>query len=122
MRILIIDCDVESLKSLRRVLVAMGQDTLASCDGRRGLDMIREAAPQVVLTEVLMPDLDGIEIIREIKRVSPSTKVIAMSSGSSAMNREYALYLAARVGADAQLPKPFTTAQLLAAIGTIFPS
>lgn len=122
MRILVIDCDVESLRTVRRFLTSMGQHTLISCDGQRGLGVFRETAPHIVLTEVLMPEKDGIEIIREIKRSSPETKVIAMSCGSSAIKRDFALYLAGRVGADALLPKPFTAAQLLVAIDTVLPS
>jgi CheY-like chemotaxis protein len=120
-RILIIDSDIATLKELERLLTSLDQSATTSCCGERGLNMFRANPPDIVLTEVLMPERDGIEIILEIKQRRPDTKVIAMSAGSGALKSEFVLHLASRLGADAVLSKPFTAQQLLMAIDAVFP-
>lgn len=85
-------------------------------DGFAGLRCMRDFAPALVLIEILMPDKDGIECLLEIKRDCPGTKVVAMSKGTGALKCAFVLHLAARLGADGVLAKPFTLRQLARAV------
>ena len=66
----------------------------------------RADPPEIVLTEVVMPDKCGIELIRDIKRENRDTRIIATSAGG-ALTRSYLLEVARKLGADLVLPKPF---------------
>src|SRR5579859_7022789 len=74
--------------------------------------------PDIVLTELVMPEKDGIELLREIKRNSPQTKVIAMSGGGDLLTTEFVLYPARRLGADGTVAKPVDAGLLLEAVKT----
>jgi len=115
-RILIVDPDVPVRDAARRILTLGGYDVVAASDGFAGLRCVRDFAPALVLTEVLMPDKDGIECLLEIKRDRPETRVLAMSSGKGALKCAFVLHLAAKLGADGVLAKPFTGRQLRLAV------
>jgi DNA-binding NtrC family response regulator len=70
----------------------------------------------LVITDVLMPDGDGLHLIREIKRVSPHTRVLAMSGGGRYMHGEDYLKMARGLGAHAIVTKPFTWQELTVGI------
>src|SRR5581483_6000106 len=72
--------------------------------------------PDIVLTELVMPERDGIELLREIKRGTPQTKVIAMSGGGNCLPAEFVLHLARKLGADATVSKPIDATRLLETI------
>ena len=80
---------------------------------------MRDFAPDLVLTEILMPEKDGIECLLEIKRNRRDTKVLAMSGGKGALKCDFVLHLAARLGADAVLAKPFTHRLLAYAVRAV---
>jgi CheY-like chemotaxis protein len=115
-RILVIDPDGPGLLAAGRSLTLDGYTVATASDGFSGLRCIRDFAPALVLTEILMPDKDGIECLLEIKRDCPDTKVVAMSSGKGALKSAFVLHLAARLGADGVLAKPFTRRQLRRAV------
>jgi CheY-like chemotaxis protein len=75
-------------------------------DGEAATDRLARQAFDLVVTDLLMPNKEGIETILEIKRMWPSVKVIAMSGGSSTATSDQLLQMAARLGADATLSKP----------------
>jgi DNA-binding NarL/FixJ family response regulator len=79
-------------------------------------------SPDIVLTELVMPEKDGIELLLEIKRTAPQTKVIAMSGGGGILTSEFVLQLARRLGADGIVSKPIDGQRLLEVIdATLFP-
>jgi CheY-like chemotaxis protein len=118
-RVLIIDHDVERLEAIKQLLSARGYDVITARNGSLGLDAFRACAPDIVLTEILMPEMDGIEVLLEIKRANSRAKVIAMTDGAGKLNGEYILNMAGRLGADGALSKPFVGNQLLEAIETV---
>ena len=75
-------------------------------DGEAATARMAEQAFDLVVTDLLMPNKEGIETIIEIKKMWPQVKVIAMSGGSSAATSDQLLQMAARLGADATLSKP----------------
>lgn len=115
-RIVVIDPDGPSLKAVRRSLMRDGYSVVTAQDGFAGLRCLRDFTPALVLTEVLMPDKDGIECLLEVKRDFPDTKVVAMCSDHGLLKGTIVLHLAARLGADGVLMKPFTRRQLARAV------
>jgi DNA-binding response OmpR family regulator len=103
--VLIIDDDAGTLDSLVTLLDAYGFRVLTASNGVRGLQVIRESAPRVVLTDILMPGQDGMETIREIRRTHPDIRIIAMSGGGHIGQTDYLEY-ARLLGADATINKP----------------
>src|SRR5688572_25427193 len=80
--VLIIEDDADLAKLLRETLAASGHDVLHAGDGRKGLDLFRTQRPDIVVTDLFMPGIEGIETIRAIKREMPATKIVAISGGS----------------------------------------
>lgn len=111
--VLLIEDDAISRRLLRRFLEGVGLTVIAAVDGRRGVDLYRSKRPDVVLTELLMPEQDGIETLLAIRRETPAAKVILMSGHHSGLDY---LHLAKQLGASAVLRKPFGPAELAAAI------
>jgi CheY-like chemotaxis protein len=112
--VLVISNDATCRRLLRRVLRCLNLTALTAGDGRRGVDLFRSARPDVVLTELLMPDQDGIETLLAIRREMPAAKVIVMS----ALHPRFDCLLeqCKLLGARAVLRKPFSFDELVAAI------
>lgn len=92
-------------------------------DGQEALDKINTQEYDLVITDIIMPKVEGIEVINEIVNVAPNTKIIAMTSEGQAGHTCF-LTLAKTVGADATLKKPFKLGDLMSAIektGLLFP-
>lgn len=90
--------------------------TVAS-GGREGIELLDETAFDVVVTDLLMDDADGIEVITAVRRHQPMARIVAMSGGGEYMSADFLLRIAATIGADACLRKPFSEEALLAAVG-----
>ena len=114
--ILIIDMDVDTLKTCKQHLSSRKETTVTTCDSRTAMREFGACDPDLVLTELVMPERDGIELLLEIKRAAPRTKVIAMSGGGASLPTEFVLHLASRLGADGTVSKPVDAARLLEAI------
>ena len=74
---------------------------------------MRRAPPDVLITDIFMPETDGLEIIARCKNEFPSVKIVAISGGGDKVRNETYLSIAGVAGADAVLPKPFEAAALL---------
>ena len=110
--VLIIDDDPGMLALLATLLDSHGFRVLTASNGVRALQVIRESAPRVVLTDILMPGQDGIEIIRAIRRAHFNVKIIAMSGGGRIDKMDLLRY-ARLLGADATISKPADTDELV---------
>jgi CheY-like chemotaxis protein len=106
--ILVIDDTVTMRQLVRRMLERATHTVLEAEDGEVGMSVLQRRAPDLVITDLIMPRMEGIETIQRMKRSSPGTKIIAMS-GSDELN----LDAARKLGADAALAKPFGAATLL---------
>jgi CheY-like chemotaxis protein len=111
--ILVIDDDGSVRSYLRNVLESAGYRVSEAADGADGLMKFQAAPPGLVLCDLYIPGVEGMETIREIKRLSPGVPVIAISGGSALGDF---LPLALALGADDALHKPFGPAQLLQAV------
>src|SRR5258706_12148818 len=115
MKILVIDDDDLVQHTLTRILQANGYDVVAAGDGGRGMSLFRGAAPDIVITDIIMPEQEGFETIRQMRRERPHTKIIAIS-GSVQTGPFDVLALARKLGADEVLRKPFDAAELLSRV------
>lgn len=112
LRILIIDDNPDMGTMLKIVLDDAGYDTQLATDGHRALELQRKHPADVLITDIFMPESDGIETIDLFKLRFPQTKIIAMSGGGKSVRRDY-LAIAGELGVDATLRKPFDAKTLL---------
>jgi CheY-like chemotaxis protein len=113
--ILIVDDDDSVRLTLRVVLERNGHQVAEAVDGNAGMKALRGGSYDLVITDIIMPDCEGIEFIRAALKDQPERKIIAMSAGGRTHNTEF-LDLARKTGAKAILPKPFEPEALLSAI------
>lgn len=112
-RILLIEDDAVLLRSLATQLTQAGSTVAVAPDGKVGLEKFKEFRPDLVITDIIMPEREGIETLMAIKAECPDAKVLAISGGGRVGAAEF-LNLALRLGADAALAKPFRSADLIA--------
>ncbi len=112
---MIIDDEPAVRKTLRTSLERAGYQVAEAGDGRTGLRFHAAAPADVIITDIFMPDFDGIETIRELRRVAPRVKVIVMSGGDSTGTLNM-LDDAKLLGADRAFHKPVRPEELLGAV------
>lgn len=111
--ILIIDDDEQTRLLLRRVLEEAGHLVSEAPNGQEGLRLFRQTPIALVITDLFMPDMDGLEVTRVLHRESPTVKIIAITGGSG--KRDF-LDIAKRLGAHRTMNKPISIADLLQAV------
>ncbi|HEY8551619.1 MAG TPA: response regulator [Vicinamibacterales bacterium] len=115
MRILVIDDQAAMVHFARRVLETAGHSVLVAADGRQAIALMEQELPDLVLTDLFMPERDGFETIRWLRSSGSQVPVIVMSGGGAVVTGDY-LPMATTLGAAAVLKKPFTAEALLAAV------
>lgn len=110
--ILLIDDDPEMRSMIRRTLERSDYRVLEAEDGRAGLDLLAANAVDLVITDIIMPEMEGIELILRLRRDYPQLRIVAMSGGGRFAPEDY-LQVAKVSGAARILAKPFTIDQLL---------
>jgi CheY-like chemotaxis protein len=118
-KIVVIDDVAGVRRSVVSTLKRAGHEVWEADNGREGAEMVRQHAPDLVITDILMPDMDGLEtmdLIRAGDRRRP--RFLAISGGGSLVASEEALKAAA-VRADGVLAKPFLGAELTAQVSKI---
>jgi DNA-binding response OmpR family regulator len=113
--ILIIDDDPYSRTTLQVILEEEGYEVICAEDGVRGLAAFRANAPDLVVTDLIMPNKEGLETIGEIRRSGATTPIIAVSGGGRLKATDL-LVLANHLGANAVLAKPFEAEDLIAKV------
>jgi DNA-binding response OmpR family regulator len=116
--ILVIDDDDRLLQLVAGRLGRQGYVVHSAQSGRIGLKVFEAEHPDLVITDMLMPDMDGIETLLTLKAKARAPKVIAMSGGGRLVGRDV-LKWAIHLGADHVLPKPFRMSALLAMVGEL---
>jgi CheY-like chemotaxis protein len=110
---------IEDDPGVRRVLLCTleiaGHDVIAVDNGRDGLRAVAERAPEIVVTDIVMPDSDGLEVIRLLRSDHPRVRIIAISGGGMICRTTY-LDLARLLGADVTLQKPVLPSDLVYAV------
>lgn len=120
MRILVVDDNDQMREMLRQMLESSGYEVWDAENGKVALDKIAVSPVDLVITDIIMPVMEGIELISNIRRMIPPVKVIAISGGGK-IDPDYYLNMADKLGVDASLKKPFTNTALLSVIRGLFP-
>lgn len=111
-RVLIVEDDRTCQLLGSRVIRMVGADPMLASNGQEGLEMFRETRPDLVMTDMHMPLMDGLEMLQEIMRIDPSARAMVVS-GNLKTEQEIALYDA---GALIILPKPCGIAEMERAV------
>jgi len=114
-RILIIDDDHHILLMIKKMLERAGYEVDLASNGNEGLDLFKRIQADLVITDIIMPEKEGLETIREMKRLSPDLKIIAMSGGGKISADNY-LETAKIFGASRVLAKPFSQKTMVMAV------
>ena len=115
--ILLVDDDQQFRSMLGAVLSRAGYEVQEACNGNEATEMYRSHQPDLVITDLIMPDKEGLETIREIRHDNPGVRIIAMSGGGRNGFENY-LRVAKAFGAQVVLDKPFSHQEILEAVRT----
>jgi CheY-like chemotaxis protein len=114
-RVLLVEDDPDLLRLLTAAFAREGFRTYAARNGRQGVEMLRALKPDLMVTDIVMPEMEGIGAILEARRSAPDTKVIAISGGGHYGRSGNFLEWASELGADEVLAKPFRMSSLIRA-------
>jgi CheY-like chemotaxis protein len=114
-QVLLVEDDPDLLLLLTAAFVREGFRTHSARNGRQGVEMLRTVKPDLMVTDIVMPEMEGIGTILEARRCSPHTKVIAISGGGHYGRSKSFLEWASELGADEVLAKPFRMSSLIMA-------
>ena len=118
-RILIVDDSPSQLVGIKRIVEKLGHDTVTAEDGAAGVEAAKRELPDLVLMDVVMPNLNGFQATRSITR-DPSTKhipVVLVTTQDQDTDRVWGM----RQGAKAYITKPFNEADLAEVLGQLLP-
>jgi CheY-like chemotaxis protein len=110
--ILIVDDEAQLRRVVRLMLAMSGYEVIEAATGKEALKSIKEKEIDLVITDIFMPDMDGLELIKEIKKISSELKVLVVS-GNGQNDSDLYLDLASRFGADRTMRKPFQNKDLV---------
>lgn len=117
-RILVIDDDPDVRQLLRKALESDKHEVVEAENGKEGVRLWRANRPDLVITDILMPEKDGYETLFELLSMDPNVKVIAMTAGEwrDTLDR---LWDAQLHGASRTIPKPFTLSEMRRIVGEV---
>lgn len=114
-RVLIVEDDSAVRKLLRTILERAGHEILDARNGKEALKIYKTNPADLIITNILMPEKEGLETIQELRREYPDVKIIAISGGGQVGPADY-LEIARRFGATRTFSKPFDRKALLKAV------
>ena len=117
-RILVIDDSRTITELLWNCLSSEGFEVITAENGNEGIKAIEEYQPDLVVTDIIMPERNGIEVVMYLNLYYPDTRVIAMSSGGTISAQDHLINIE-KLGADFALKKPFSSEELLSAISNV---
>ena len=113
-RILVIDDDENISKVIRLYLEKEGMEALLASNGKAGLEVFSKESPDLVLLDIMMPEMDGIEVIKVIRKESAVPVIMLTAKGDT-----FDKVLALELGADDYIVKPFEPKELIARIKAV---
>jgi CheY-like chemotaxis protein len=105
-RVLVIDDDAGVRETIKQTLDERGYEVVTAVNGARGLAAFRDARPDLAVTDIVMPVMEGLQTIREMRRERPDLPIIAISAGDRAARRDF-LEIARQLGVREIVVKPF---------------
>jgi CheY-like chemotaxis protein len=118
--ILIIDDDELFRTMLGATLVHLGHTVAEAGNGAEGFKLFQRTNPDLVITDLVMPEMEGFEVLMNFKKYDPSAKIMVMSGGLQGTTLDF-LEIATRLGASGVLAKPFSAEALFGAIAALLP-
>ncbi len=117
-RILVVDDDEQIRELFKRILQDEGHQVFLAADGVDGIKLYKREQPDLMLLDIIMPNKEGIEVIREIINEFKYAKIIAVSGGGRGNAKDY-LSFAMHFGAKLIIEKPVSTEKLIEAINNV---
>ncbi len=114
-RILVVDDEPEVLLLLTDILESVGHEVIRATNGEEGLREFHKGNVDLIVTDIIMPDKEGLESIMDYKQLNPEVKIIAISGGARIGPHTY-LKMAEKFGAKRVFSKPFRNKELLDAV------
>ena len=118
--ILIVEDDPKSLTLTRDLLQLSGFKTIEAIDGKQGIELAKSKKPDLILMDIMMPNMDGYTACNTIKKDKETEEipVVMLTAMAFELNKEFAQ----RLGADGYITKPFTREELLEVINQFLPT
>jgi DNA-binding response OmpR family regulator len=116
-KVLVIDDSQDMRRLVAQILSNAGYQVLEASGGQEGLRLFRAHRPPVVVSDILMPDMDGLETFRQLRREAPEIGIIAISGADQTIVRAVT-----KLWANIVLAKPFRPAELVAAVRSLVAS
>lgn len=114
-KILIVDDEVLIREGLKIALELEGYSVEIAEDGRQAVKLMDSFTPDVIVTDIIMPEKDGIELILNLRKTNQNIRIIAISGGGRISAKDH-LRIASKLGADCILAKPFSVKELITEI------
>lgn len=116
MTVILLIEDEDMVRATVRVQLKSAKlEVIEASNGVEGIELFRQHKVDLVITDIIMPEKEGIGVIREIREINPKARILAMSGGGRTNNFEF-LKHARTLGASAAIQKPFSRKQLLEAV------
>jgi CheY-like chemotaxis protein len=116
--VLIVEDDNDLREMLKNSLIKRKYTVFEASNGKEAILRFKPAITDLVITDLIMPDEDGLKVILNIKKIKPDIKIFAISGGGKAGPGNY-LNIARALGADVILPKPFSLSDLISKIDSV---
>ena len=120
-RILLVEDDDAIRRSLEIVLAKSGFMAVEAANGREALAAYQLGQIDAVVLDLIMPDMEGLETLRALRRISPDVRVLAISGGSRISSADY-MDMALKFGAQEALAKPFTSETFIGTLNRVLVS
>ena len=111
-KVLVVDDDIKLLKMLKRTMVFENLDVLTATNGREALEVVQQEAPDLLIVDWMMPEMDGLELIQHLRDANNRMPILMLTARDAVENRVFGL----ESGADDYLVKPFAPAELVARV------
>ena len=100
-RVLIVDDNLMMRRLIRNVFINERFDVMEAENGMEGLQLVNKNSFDLIITDIVMPEMEGLQFIIELRKIAPELKIVAISGG-----RPYYLYMAKKLGIEAVFTKP----------------
>jgi YesN/AraC family two-component response regulator len=117
--ILVVDDEPMIREGLKMALELEGHKAITASDGKEAIRFVDQQKLDLIITDIIMPESDGIEVICNVKERKPDIKILAISGGGRISAKDH-LKIAKQLGATGVLTKPFSTAELITEINRLF--
>jgi DNA-binding response OmpR family regulator len=121
MRVLVIDDDSAFRNMLRQFLERAGYQVTVASNGREGLACFQNQGADLVISDILMPEIEGLETIVALRRMQPALPILAISGGGHLFGNTHPLRAAKKLGARMTLTKPFSREVFMQSVVALLP-